>query len=93
MHVVCQRPPKCHQCDNVAFRQRRQDGLTTLTKRPFEELPLQYLELVGNLDLKKSITPNTNLSLLDELVLRNIETQRLYVIPSVGQLASQQNKP
>ncbi len=32
IHGVCQRPPKCHQRDNAAFRRRRQDGLTTLTK-------------------------------------------------------------
>ncbi len=47
--VVCQRPSKCHQCDSVPFPGRRQGGLTTLTKRPFVELLLRCLELVGNL--------------------------------------------
>ncbi len=47
--VVCQRPLKCNHIDNAAFRQRRQDALTTLTKRPFAGFPLQRLELVGKL--------------------------------------------
>ncbi len=36
---VCQRPLKCNHIDNAAFRQRRQDALTTLTKRPFAGFP------------------------------------------------------
>ncbi len=47
--VACQRLPKFHHCANAAFHRRRQDGLTTLTKRPFAELPLQCLESVGKL--------------------------------------------
>ncbi len=47
--VVCQRPPKCYPSNSAAFRRRRQDCLTTLTKRPFAELPQQCLELVGKL--------------------------------------------
>ncbi len=45
--VVCKRPPECHQCDNAAFRRRRQGGPTALTKQPFAEFPLHRLELVG----------------------------------------------
>ncbi len=45
--VICQRPPKCHQCANATFRRRRQDGVTIITKRPFAELPSQCLEVVG----------------------------------------------
>ncbi len=37
IRVVYQRPPKCHHCENTAFRRRLQDGLTTLIKRPFAE--------------------------------------------------------
>ncbi len=33
--VACQRPLDCHQCDNAAFHRQHQDGVTTLTKRPF----------------------------------------------------------
>ncbi len=44
--VVCQRPPNC---DNAAFRRQRQDGFTTLTTRPFVELPQQFLEVIGTL--------------------------------------------
>ncbi len=42
--VVYQWPPKCQQCNNTVFRRRFQDGLTTLKKLPFAELPLQRLE-------------------------------------------------
>ncbi len=38
-----------HQCKKAVFHQRRQGGVTTLTKRPFAGLPLQCLELVGKL--------------------------------------------
>ncbi len=47
--VVCK--PECHQCDNAAFRRRRQGSLTALTKQPFAEFPLHRLELVGKLGL------------------------------------------
>ncbi len=47
--AVYQRPPECHQYANVAFRRRRQDGVLTLTKWSFAELPLQCLEVVGKL--------------------------------------------
>ncbi len=47
--VVCQRPPKCNQCDKYAFRRRCQDDLTTLTNRPFAGLPRQCLELIDKL--------------------------------------------
>ncbi len=40
---------KCYQCANAVFHRRRQDGLTTLTKRPFTELLLQCLEVVAKL--------------------------------------------
>ncbi len=43
--AVFQQPPVYHQCDNTAG----QDGLTTFTNRPFAELPLKCLELVGKL--------------------------------------------
>ncbi len=45
--VDCQQPPRCNQCDNAAFRRRRQDGLITTTKRTFAGLHLQYVESVG----------------------------------------------
>ncbi len=32
---VCLRPPEYHQCANAVFRRWREDGVTTLTKRPF----------------------------------------------------------
>ncbi len=32
---VCQRTPDCHKCSNAASLQRLQDGVTTLTRRPF----------------------------------------------------------
>ncbi len=41
--------PNCHQCDSAAFCPRRRGGLTTFTKRPFGELPLQCLESVDKL--------------------------------------------
>ncbi len=58
--AVCQRPPKCHQCDNAAFRRWRQYGLTSLKRRIFAGLPLQCLESL-------SIPPNATVSLLDGL--------------------------
>ncbi len=47
--AVCHGPPTCLQCDNAAFRRRRQGGLTTLTRRSFAGLPLQCMELVCKL--------------------------------------------
>ncbi len=63
IRVASQRPPKCHQCDNAAFRRRRQDGLSTLTGRP-----LQCPELVGKLGPPYQFHQNAITSLLVELL-------------------------